>query len=172
MHNCKETLPSSVKIGWIPPEADFVLEKQTGLERIKKKLFYIEIKDCVLCSNSIFENVHFLSFFCLFVYFVLSTQLVTFLFSSVPRITSELFQIWRHITTALFNKQTHQALQLLSCVSGFTCGSNFINPRSNFPFFRDLIIVISDLSISTRFVIFCFLKGEEEEYALKSMKTW
>lgn len=77
------------------------------------------------------------------IFFVLSTQSVQFLFSPIQRDISEHSQTWRHTATVLFNKQTHQILQLFSCVSSFTYGNNFTNPSSNFLFFRDLCIAIS-----------------------------
>lgn len=67
-----------------------------------------------------------------FFFFVLSTQSVQFLFSPIQRDISEHSQTWRHTATVLFNKQTHQILQLFSCVSSFTYGNNFTNPSSNF----------------------------------------
>lgn len=126
MHSCKETLPSSVKIECMSVEAGFYFGKPNWIRTDLKILFYIEIKDYVLCSNNIFENVNFLFFF------VLSTQSVQFLFSPIQRDISEHSQTWRHTATVLFNKQTHQILQLFSCVSSFTYGNNFTNPSSNF----------------------------------------
>jgi len=60
----------------------------------------------------------------------------------VQRDISEYLETWRHIATVVFNKQKDQIL--LSCVSSFTYGSSFTNPRPNFFFCKDLCIVISD----------------------------
>lgn len=77
-------------------------------------------------------------------------------------------KMWRYISTVLLHKHAHLILQLLSCVIRSAYDWNPTNPSSNFSFFRDLCIVISDyycsvifapLSIYVHFLLFWFLQS-------------
>lgn len=135
MHNCKETLPSSAKPGWISIETCFDLENQTGFKQIKNAMFY---RNKALWDVQIIWMKILISLCCSF-YSIGKISLFT---SSKRYLRTP--KIWRYISTVLFHKQAHQILLLLSCVIRSAYDRNLTNPSFNLSFFRNLCIVISE----------------------------
>lgn len=138
MHSCKETLPSSVKIECMSVEAGFYFGKPNWIRTDLKILFYIEIKDYVLCSNNIFENVNFLFFF---LFFLLSQYSFSFpQFKETFQSTHKHGDILQQF--CLINKHTKFFSYFLVWVALHMATISQIQVLI-FLFFRDLCITIS-----------------------------